>query len=48
MDSPEREWKDRMAYLALFYAIKGQVRKSEQLRRLIRKIDQPTPATVSG
>ena len=39
-----RDTKDRIAYLALFYAIKGQIKQSEQLRRVIRKIERPLPA----
>ena len=32
--------RDRMAFLALYYAIKGNEKRSEQLRRVVRRHDQ--------
>lgn len=47
MHRPNREMKDQIAYLALFYAINGQNRQSERLRRIIRKLERPLPALAS-
>ena len=46
MNTTDKDMKDRIAYVALFYAIKGQVKKSEELRRLIRKMQRPEPVLV--
>ncbi len=32
--------RDRLAFLALYYAIKGNETRSEQLRRVVRRHDQ--------
>ena len=32
--------RDRLAFLALYYAIKGNDKRSEQLRRAVRRHDQ--------
>jgi hypothetical protein len=43
----EKDLKDHLACLALLYAIKGQIKKSEHLRRIVRRIEhieQPMPA----
>ncbi len=50
MRHPEKNIKDQLACLALLYAIKGQIKKSEHLRRVVRRlehIDQPVPAMAS-
>jgi len=47
MPRREKDLKDHLACLALLYAIKGQIKKSEHLRRIVRRmehIEQPTPA----
>jgi hypothetical protein len=43
----EKDLKDHLACLALLYAVKGQIKKSEHLRRIVRRmghIEQPMPA----
>ncbi len=32
--------RDRLAFLALYYAIKGNEKRSEELRRAVRRHDQ--------
>ncbi len=32
--------RDRLAFLALYYAIRGNEERSEQLRRVVRRHDQ--------
>lgn len=47
MHPSEKSIKEQLACLALIYAVKGQIRKSERLRRLVRRlenIDQPVAA----
>jgi hypothetical protein len=47
MRRPVQSVKDQLACLALLYALKGQSKKSEHLRRIVRRIehlDQPEPA----
>jgi hypothetical protein len=47
MSHREKDLKDQLACLALLYALKGQIKKSEHLRRIIRRmerIEQPVPA----
>lgn len=36
----ELERRNRLAYLALYYAIQGEEERSEQIRRLVRQEDQ--------
>lgn len=46
----EKNIKDQLACLALLYAVRGQIKKSERLRRIVRRlehIDQPVPALAS-
>ena len=46
----EKDIKDQLACLALLYAIKGQIKKSERIRRIVRRIehlDRPVPALAS-
>jgi hypothetical protein len=50
MRNPVQTVKDRLACLALLYALKGQAKKSERLRRIVRRIehlDPPAPALAN-
>ena len=37
--------RDQLAYLALYHAIAGNESRSEQIRRVIRKLEQETVAS---
>ena len=35
------ERRNRLCYLALYYAIQGNEKRSEQMRQMVRRIDGP-------
>jgi hypothetical protein len=35
------ERRNRLCYLALYYAIQGNEKRSERMRRMVRRIDGP-------
>lgn len=37
------ERRDRLCYLALYYAIQGDEKRSERVRRMVRRMDDPRP-----
>lgn len=38
-----RQKRDWLAYRALYYAILGDLRRSEAIRRIVRRLDQTLP-----
>ena len=40
MQPAEQERRNRLSYLALYYAIQGDEPRSEQIRNLIRRMDE--------
>ena len=42
------ERRDRLAYLALYYAIQGNEERSEKIRRLVRQMENQGPNTETA
>ena len=44
----DQQWRNHLAYLAVYYAIQGDGGRAEWIRRLLRRLNSPVAARPRG